>query len=94
MSDLTVRELKRDASRVKREIDTLEKAAYGMTFEELLRLLAGGQPESMERETEGVSDNHLAQKKPPEGGKKAFKRPHDTLFRAGEWTSVCPLRPR
>ena len=42
MSDLTVRELKRDASRVKREIDTLEKAAYGMTFEELLRLLAGG----------------------------------------------------
>ena len=60
MSDLTVRELKRDASRVKREIDTLEKAAYGMTFEELLRLLAGGQPESMERETEGFSDNRLA----------------------------------
>ena len=42
MSDLTVKELKWEASRVKREIDTLEKAAYGMTFEELLRLLAGG----------------------------------------------------
>ena len=60
MSDLTVKELKRDASRVKHEIDTLEKAGYGMTFEELLRLLAGRQPESMERETEGFSDNRPA----------------------------------
>lgn len=60
MSDLTVKELKRDASRVKREIDTLEKAAYGMTFEELLRLLAERQPESMERESEEVSDNRPA----------------------------------
>lgn len=60
MSDLTVKELKRDASRVKREIDTLEKAAYGMTFEELLRMLAGRQPESTEGKIEEAPDNRSA----------------------------------
>lgn len=60
MSDLAVKELKRDASRVKREIDTLEKAAYGMTFEELLRLLAGRQPESTAGEIEDGSANRSA----------------------------------
>ena len=39
MSDLTVRELKRDAARVKHEVDELDRVAHGMTFDELLRLL-------------------------------------------------------
>lgn len=46
MSDLTLRELKRDAARVKREVDELDRVAHGMTFDELLRLLAGQKTDS------------------------------------------------
>lgn len=46
MSDLTVRELKRDAARVKHEVDELDRVAHGMTFDELLRLLAGQKPDN------------------------------------------------
>lgn len=38
----TTRDLKNRARRVKREMDELETAAHGMTFEELIRLLAPG----------------------------------------------------
>jgi hypothetical protein len=40
MSDLTTKDLRRDISRVKREVDKIDRAAHGMTFEELIRLLA------------------------------------------------------
>lgn len=52
MSDLTVRELKRDAARVKHEVDELDRVAHGMTFDELLRLLAGQKPDSTNGEKE------------------------------------------
>ena len=52
MSDLTVRELKRDAARVKREVDELDRMAHGMTFDELIRLLAGQKPEHTNGEKE------------------------------------------
>ena len=46
MSEITVRELKRDAARVKHEVDELDRVAHGMTFDELIRFLAGQKPES------------------------------------------------
>lgn len=54
MSDLTVRELKRDAARVKREVDELDRMAHGMTFDELIRLLGGRKENDEEKE----SDSH------------------------------------
>ena len=36
MSDLTTKDLRRDISRVKREVDKIDRAAHGMTFEELI----------------------------------------------------------
>lgn len=54
MSDLTVRELKRDAARVKREVDELDRMAHGMTFDELIRLLCGQKPESASEEKEAL----------------------------------------
>lgn len=45
MEERTVQDLKRDASRVKREMDELERTAHGMTFDELIRIMAGnGRP--------------------------------------------------
>ena len=52
MSDLTLRELKRDAAHVKHEVDELDRVAHGMTFDELLRLLAGQKSESTNGEEE------------------------------------------
>lgn len=56
MSDLTVRELKRDAARVKHEVDELDRVAHGMTFDELLRLLAGQKPDSTNGEKKPAPD--------------------------------------
>lgn len=42
MEERTVQDLKRDASRVKHEMDELERTAHGMTFDELIRIMAGG----------------------------------------------------
>lgn len=39
MKDRTVSELKRDVSNIKREIDELDRAAHGMTFDELIRIM-------------------------------------------------------
>ena len=52
MSEITVRELKRDAASVKHEVDELDRVAHGMTFDELIRLLAGQKPESTNGEKE------------------------------------------
>lgn len=52
MSDLTVRELKRDVARVKREVDELDRVAHGMTFDELIRLLGEQKPERANGEKE------------------------------------------
>lgn len=41
MKERTVKDLKRDASKVKHEMDELERTAYGMTFDELIRIMAG-----------------------------------------------------
>ena len=42
MAEMTTKDLKNRARGVKREMDELETAAHGMTFEELIRLLAPG----------------------------------------------------
>lgn len=39
-TDLTLDEFKKNVSNIKREVDELDRRAHGMTFEELIRLLA------------------------------------------------------
>lgn len=50
--------LKGDARRVKREMDELERAAYGITFEELIRLTAGNRPFPESNETNAGGGKH------------------------------------
>lgn len=57
---LTVEDLRRKASNVKHEMDSLEKAAYGMTFEELIRLLSGNKEEGEKNCQEKKLDTEIA----------------------------------
>lgn len=55
MKDRTVSELKREASNIKREIDELDRAAHGMTFDELIRIMGGrDEPKSGESDQDTV----------------------------------------
>lgn len=56
MSDLTVKELKRKAVQVRHDMDELNRAAYGMTFDELIKLALPKCKEENLRESEDCED--------------------------------------
>lgn len=49
----TIKELEAQARNTKHLLDKLNHAAYGMTHEELIRLLGGGKPQEDSHEKQG-----------------------------------------